>query len=230
MTIPIFDESLMKPLTVTSDVDIRYSRLDKYDPRDYSGFLTPDEIARSERLRNGQLVRYSILSRGFLRLVLGQYLHVSPSDVPILTSDRGKPFLAANHGQNLHFNISHSDAIWVIAVSEKHPVGIDIERINQDINPHQSAAVAFSLDERSCLQLKGYPVADFYQIWTAKEAILKATGDGFSYPSNRFSVISSKNSKFVRRISDDVTSQKRCDIHRFSLCGDYTGALAEIYP
>lgn len=220
----------MKTLTISHSVAIRYSRFDQHDPCDYSGFLTHHEIMRSERLQNEQLSRYSILSRGFLRVVLGEYLQMSPTDVPILTSELGKPYLSPNHGRNLHFNISHSGTVWVIAVSETHSIGIDIEYINQDINPFQSAAVAFSLDERSCLQHKGYPVADFFKIWTAKEAVLKATGAGFSYPSNRFSVISSKNSRFVRQFSDEVTSQKRCDIHRFSLFGNYTGAVAEIYP
>jgi 4'-phosphopantetheinyl transferase len=225
-----FDSSFVKPLAVKDGVQIWFARLDQHHPREFSDFLTDDEINRSGLLRKEILARYSLLSRGFLRIVLGHYLSMKPADVPIKVTDRGKPYVAQDHGQNLQFNVSHSGEVWVIAISKRSRVGIDIERIDQAINPHQSALVAFSLDERACLLRSGYSVTDFYQIWTAKEAVLKATGDGFSYPSNRFSVISSKNSSFVRQISDEVTSHKLCEIHRFSLFGDYTGAVAEIYP
>ncbi len=109
-------------------------------------------------------------------------------------------------------------------------MGIDIEKVDPRTNPDQAASIAFSSEEKSFLETSVNRLRDFYKIWTAKEALLKATGDGFAYPSRNFSVISSNNSSILRCISGAVTSNRKCEIHTFSLFDDTTGALAVIYP
>jgi 4'-phosphopantetheinyl transferase len=211
-------------------VDVLYTNMDDHQPSLYRDFLTEEEVARAERIRDNALSRYAIISRGFMRALLGDRLGISPSDVSIATLKYGKPVLTTTMNSGLAFNISHSHNILVMAVSEKNPVGIDIEMIDPSANPVQASSVAFAQDEKEYLEKSTDPLSDFYKIWTGKEAILKATGDGFAYPSRNFSVISSKNSCLRQRVTGEVTANRVCDLHHFSIFNGFTGALAIIFP
>jgi 4'-phosphopantetheinyl transferase len=85
-------------------------------------------------------------------------------------TDAGKPFL--NNGY--HFSIAHTKGMVGILVGTT-PVGLDIELIKHIENYYEFSEVltATELDTiaRSGLQT-------FFRFWTAKEAILKLTGDG----------------------------------------------------
>jgi 4'-phosphopantetheinyl transferase len=211
-------------------VDVRHTNMDDHQPSWYLDFLTEEEIRKAERIRDSALSRYAIISRGFLRVVLGDRLGISPSDVAISTLKDGKPVLSTTMFSGLEFNVSHSHNILVMVVSEINPVGIDIEMIDPSVNSGQASSVAFSQDEREYLEKSMNPIADFYTIWTGKEAILKASGDGFAYPSRNFSVISSKKSSLKRTVTGEVTANRVCSLHYFSLITGFTGALATMYP
>jgi phosphopantetheinyl transferase (holo-ACP synthase) len=90
----------------------------------------------------------------------------------------------------LKFNVSHSANMAVIAVGSEHRRGVDIERICGDIDTASLAERFFSLRKRARLQAlpDHLRVPGFFACWTRKEAILKATGDGLSFPLADFSV------------------------------------------
>ena len=102
----------------------------------------------------------------------------------------GKPQLVTwkNLG-SLQFNLSHSAGIALIAVS-RHRLGVDIERIRNDVDTNSLSERFFSVRER--IGLQSLPVhlrvPGLYACWTRKEAFLKATGDGLSFPLTDFSV------------------------------------------
>ncbi|MDQ6812000.1 MAG: 4-phosphopantetheinyl transferase, partial [Actinomycetota bacterium] len=62
-----------------------------------------------------------------LRDVLAAYLETSPEAIRIVDGAHGKPELA---GRELHFNLSHSGDVGLVAVSRERPVGVDVERID----------------------------------------------------------------------------------------------------
>jgi len=227
---PGLDPSLVKPIAVEGHSTVLSTRMDDHSPTWFLSFLSEDEKVKALKIRDTVLSEYAVISWGVLRVILGRYLGIAPTDVAIEKEINGRPILASTLPDHLFFNVSHSHGVLVIAISEDNPVGIDIEKIDPNTNPRQAASIAFSSDEKAYLETSNNPVTDFFNIWTAKEAVLKATGDGFSYPSNNFSVISSKNSSMARHISGPVTHNRQCDIHRFSLLGDLTGAVAEIHP
>lgn len=112
------------------------------------------------------------------RQVLAKYLDTSPSRVQVQIGKHGKPFIA---GGGLHFNLSHTGKLWVLAVSDIYPLGIDAEALNT--NSHAKVAKKyFAASELQFYQAQP-PAARprlFYQLWTCKEAFAKAAGRGIA--------------------------------------------------
>lgn len=104
---------------------------------------------------------------------LPKYLDISPENIDIQYSKFGKPYIK---NSSLQFNISHSNDYLVIAISEKYQLGVDIEQYNYSIIPNQLSEVNFSLSEQLLIKNN---VNNFYKLWTKKEALIKAFGNGF---------------------------------------------------
>jgi len=124
-----------------------------------------------------------------LRRILGAYLHQPAAGLRFQANSFGKPELFPGDSQtSLHFSLSHSRNIAVVAVTNGEPVGVDVEDV-RPIEP-EVADSHFSTSERSQLnQLQGDAwLRGFYRCWTRKEAILKAEGVGLSRPLDSFDV------------------------------------------
>lgn len=157
--------------------------------------LSADECARASRFRFPVDQRRFVTARGALRLVLGAYGQVDPRELsfdylcvcghPQCSMSRRKPMLRAGLiSPRLHFNVSHSDDVVLIAVSATHEVGVDVERIRPEIEWRALAAEALSpSDAASVLAHSGREgLLAFYRCWTHKEAFLKAIGRGLTTP------------------------------------------------
>lgn len=154
------------------------------------GFLSPEELARCDRLIDPERSRRAVLSRGLLRVVLARYLKIEPGAVPLVAGDFGKPQLAPSLPHPISFNLSHSGDFIVFAATAGARIGVDIERVQDELAFGPMAARYFSPREQE--ELFSLPESDrlpaFYRCWTRKEAYLKATGSGFSQPANSFDV------------------------------------------
>ena len=157
--------------------------------RTLQGFLSREEIDRAARFRFPVLRRRYVVGRGALRAIVGGYLQEEPAHLGIAYTQFGKPFVA-NPGTNLHFNISHSDTLWVAAVCVDKPLGVDIERESARIDAMAIAERYFS--EREKAEIAGIPAGDrtraFFRLWTAKEATMKATSLGFALDLDRVEI------------------------------------------
>lgn len=69
-------------------------------------------------------------------------------------------------------------------------IGVDVEKVREDLVPREIAERFFSLAERQALL--SLPEAEqrpaFFRCWTRKEAFLKARGHGLSFPLAGFDV------------------------------------------
>ncbi|GAA4214137.1 hypothetical protein GCM10022289_47310 [Pedobacter jeongneungensis] len=87
----------------------------------------------------------------------------------------GRPFI-----ENLKadFNITHSGDVIALVTASEGKIGIDVEAINEiKIDDFKDF---FSNSEFDILEYSENRLLDFYRLWTAKEAILKADGSGLS--------------------------------------------------
>jgi len=144
--------------------------------------LSPDERTRARRYRLDRDRRRFVVARGRLRAILGAYLGSEPGAVHFVVDPRGKPRLAEVSEHGLEFNVSHSEGKALCAVAWWRRVGVDLERIREDIDWEPVAERFFSLREVAGLRAltAGRRAAEFVRLWTRKEAWLKARGDGLA--------------------------------------------------
>jgi 4'-phosphopantetheinyl transferase len=168
-----------------------------------------------------------ILSRAFLRIVLGQYLRIEPQEVRFRTAEHGKPELAEDGG--LHFNLSHTDGETMIALTRAGRIGVDVERIRENLDPLALGTRFFSPQESEWLrsQPADQSFAAFFACWTAKEAYVKACGSGLSAPLDGFGVIPSPgNAELHLDIYGHAEESKRWSMWQFDLGPDLRSAVA----
>ena len=144
-----------------------------YDSKEslYQNILSSDEIEKADRFFHIRDRANFLVRRYYLRVLLSKLLCKSPGDLRFGTMGNKKPVIFGRE-----FNISHSGQYAVIAISSK-PVGIDIENISDSFQYEEVAARCFNGEELICLKDQN-TTFDFFRLWTRKEAILKATGEG----------------------------------------------------
>jgi 4'-phosphopantetheinyl transferase len=155
------------------------------------GFLTAEELQRSNRLIDPLLRNRAAAGRGLLREMLGGYLLEEPGRVLLSEGEFGKLHLSEYlEHDSISFNLSHAGNSLLLAVCAGCEIGVDMEQMRQDLPFRGMAERYFSVREQQ--ELFSLPAADqlaaFYRCWTRKEAYLKGTGTGFSQPANGFDV------------------------------------------
>jgi 4'-phosphopantetheinyl transferase len=142
--------------------------------------LDDQERARAQRYRLAADRDRFRLGAVLLRAAAARHLDVAPADVAV---DRTCGRCGAQHGRpqlpgtGLNASVSHSGEVVAVALTWCGPVGVDVEAVR----PIDFATIAESVctpAERIEVQTE----ADFFAIWTRKEAVLKATGEGLSRP------------------------------------------------
>lgn len=124
-----------------------------------------------------------LIAHAALRSILGMYLSVHPAAIEFDSGPVGKPKLAQNFaGSEIEFNLSHSGALALIAVTRGREVGVDVERIQKDFAFESIAQRFFTSREVAALHVLPPDLRReaFYKCWTSKEALLKGKGLGLS--------------------------------------------------
>lgn len=140
--------------------------------------LTGAEQMRLEKLIHP--AKRTNLERSFraVRAALSDHLVCQATEIIIEHDALGAPFLSSD--PDMHLSISRTAGWSAFALSHEAAIGIDIERVRA-INWHQMVSMVCAPSESILLsQLEdGAALLPFYRIWTAKEAIMKAAGQGF---------------------------------------------------
>jgi 4'-phosphopantetheinyl transferase len=150
-------------------------------------FLSEVALPPAERERGESFLRLEVgerwtASRRALRQVLSGYLDEPPAEIAIELGEHGKPRLEGE--SDLEFNLSHSGDIALVAVSQRRPVGVDVERIEPTRDLLALAERALGPEDvakvRSAASNKRPAV--FYESWVRHEARLKCLGAGLTGP------------------------------------------------
>jgi len=153
------------------------------------GMLSEEEMQRSERFRFPVLQRRFAAGRGALRAILAGYLSMEPERLKFGYSAYGKPLLL-NSPANIQFNLSHSGGLMVAAVCRDWPIGVDIEKHDPRFHAMEIAERFFCEHEKAEIARQDGEarLEAFFQLWTAKEAFLKATSLGLALELSKFEI------------------------------------------
>jgi 4'-phosphopantetheinyl transferase len=161
-----------------------------------------------------------------LLALLAAYLAIEPSGVMLREGPYGRPALAPSHRSTLDFNWSHSGDHALVALAHGIAPGVDIERQRPRPNALEVARRFFSSDEVALIA--DAPSARraqvFLDLWTAKEALLKAHGRGLAFGLDRLSVVAGPASLALRRF--DGEDLDHWQLQRLALGHGFAGALA----
>ncbi|MBT3530664.1 MAG: 4'-phosphopantetheinyl transferase superfamily protein [Gammaproteobacteria bacterium] len=168
---------------------------DDFDLKDLEShclaWLNEVELERFQRYQFERNRKQLLLGRYLLRTVLSRYHPaIDPDQWLFITNEYGKPEIAPQQQkEGLFFNISHSGSRLVLAISRFSSIGIDVEFSAKKRRVEKIAHRFFSATEAgSMLALKeGNWLSRFYELWTLKEAYIKACGLGLAIPLQDFS-------------------------------------------
>jgi len=191
--------------------------------------LSFEELQRADRYKNENARQQFILSRCALRIILGRYLLIRPSDIVFRYTQHKKPYITDSK-KNLHFNISHSESIAVCAVTLNYHIGVDVELLKP-------------LDDIFCLAKNILSNAEydyfieipqerrltfFYKAWTRKESFLKAVGTGLLYPIQEIELFAPNTSISITSSSEQYGEKVKWYWNEFYirfLERDYLGTI-----
>jgi 4'-phosphopantetheinyl transferase len=189
--------------------------------------LIPDETARAARFRREEDRQRFIAGRGGLRVLLGAQLGLPPGEVPLVQLNSGKLRLAGHPKANVEFNVAHSGSVTLIALSLGAAVGVDVEAMRPLPDALQLAERFFSPAESAALVAA--PAAErltvFYQLWTRKESVLKATGAGIANGLATVEVTGGEPAA-VRRIDGDPQAGAHWSLREFEPAPHHLGCVA----
>lgn len=143
--------------------------------------LSVEELARAEEIRHPRARQHFAAGRHFTRQVLSQYVPIDPREWLFETSAEGRPEVATpDTASALRFNISHTDGIVACLVTERIDCGVDVESLDRRVDAMRIAAHSFAPEELTELEacLLTERSTRFLELWTLKEAYLKALGSG----------------------------------------------------
>lgn len=192
--------------------------------------LSPDEKERAGKFKFEKHRNRFIAGRAVLREILGEYLHARPEALRFSCSANGKPALAAEFASTrVHFNLAHSEDLALVAVTRIGAIGVDVECIRPVKEMDELVARFFSRRETELFGKvrSDEKTAAFFNLWTRKEALLKATGEGITRSLSlvEVSFLPGEPAQLLA-IAGDASTAAQWQSRELSPAPGFTGALA----
>ncbi|WP_316812013.1 4'-phosphopantetheinyl transferase family protein [Pedobacter heparinus] len=150
----------------------------------YTKVLSENELMKADRFLHIEDKKRFIVSKYMLRKLLSKFISIPPGSIQFELSHYKKPFITTG----IEFNTTYSKNIVLIAIHKK-PVGIDVEFVNKDFNYKNLILTVFNKQEQLLIDSGLNSLINFYLLWTRKEAVLKATGEGLNDELNQIDIL-----------------------------------------
>ena|SRR5215469_12506975 len=154
-------------------------------------FLSTDETARYGRFLVPHARRTFLAARVLVRSLLSAYAPIRPAAWYFDTNQWGRPYIAnPDAPTGLVFNLSHKPGMAVCLVGCQRDLGVDVEDLTASRSYLLEIADRF-FSPSEVVALRQLPDAKhaqrFFELWTLKEAYIKARGMGLSLGLSGFS-------------------------------------------
>lgn len=204
------------------------------DAKALAATLSDDERLRAVKFAFERDRQRFIVARGLLRATLGPQVGIPPRELEFRYARQGKPELAPwCRGDDVRFNVSHSNGLLLIAVATGCEVGVDLEEVRPMDEAPLIAAAEFTPRERAALiaMPPGERHDAFFRAWVRKEAVLKAMGVGLQRPLSDVEVpVVPDEPARVIAIAGDDTAGDRWSIVSLAPAPNWIGAVAVPAP
>jgi 4'-phosphopantetheinyl transferase len=166
--------------------------------------------------------------------LLAAYLDRPASSVVLDEDARVKPRLASRvsasgAAERLEFNWSHSGDFALVALARGCALGVDIERFGKGQRSLEIARRFFDPAEADALARLEPAARDrsFIKLWCAKEAVLKAAGEGLSFGLARLAFAQCADTDWsLQQVDPALGEAPDWRLASFEAAPDYRGALA----
>jgi 4'-phosphopantetheinyl transferase len=140
--------------------------------------LPPEELERCLRFQLPMHRHQALAAKAALCRILARYLDCPPETLVLERTPSGKPYLRTQPA--LHFSLSHSGGLLLVALSRMGRIGVDAERERNVPAADLLAQRAYSFGEERALKAAGSVERRrlFFRLWTRREAVAKALGWG----------------------------------------------------
>ena len=202
---------------------------DRAPDEELDTLLDDGERARAERfVRPVHRRRYRV-GRAVLRRTLASWTGVPAAGIAFEYGLNGKPSMRDGPS----FNVSHSEGALLIGLADRGRLGVDVEVLRPIDDLQKLAAANFARAEVSALELT--PPAGqgeaFLRIWTCKEALIKAVGDGLSIPLHSFTVSPGRAGNALEALNGEsfgAAGTERWSVCSVPLAGAPAAAVAAV--
>ncbi len=155
------------------------------------GWLNGEERSRHEKFMFPGPKRRFVLCRAALRRILCDRLNCSNDDLSFAVTAYGKPSaLVQGRAATVSFNVSHSGNYGLLAFAPSGWIGVDVEERVANRHLDLLTKTVFGPNEREEIAaVHGeQKIEMFFNLWTVKEALIKALGVGISLDTSKFEV------------------------------------------
>lgn len=151
------------------------------------GLCNAEERARHDRFVFARSRRQFAVARALVRRVLAGYTGLAPEALAFVANEYGRPELTPDAG-GLRFNLSHTDGLAALAVARGAELGVDVEDTARRARPDDVAEHFFAAAEVAGLMAlpPAARTGRFFDLWTLKEAYIKARGKGLAISLGAF--------------------------------------------
>jgi 4'-phosphopantetheinyl transferase len=159
---------------------------------EYDNLLCRDERDRAARFARLPDRLHYTAAHALLRVMLSSFSGVPPTAWRFRAENRERPEIAPGLSPlPLRFSLSHTNGLVAAAVTLGETIGVDVEAVDRCVPDMAQVTRYFAAAERSLLDRcpTEQRLRAFFQIWTMKEAFVKATGLGLSLPLDQFAVM-----------------------------------------
>jgi 4'-phosphopantetheinyl transferase len=147
--------------------------------------LSPAELTTMARFASADDRRRYALSHVAARRILAAYVDRDPADLRFQQDRTGKPHLTDTDVQH---SLAHAGRLALVGVGRHRALGVDAERVRP--LPAADALKRSCLTARERLHVDAAGTEEaLLRLWTRKEAVVKATGEGLSRALDGFEVL-----------------------------------------
>lgn len=218
----------MQPHSALPDraIDVWKIALEAVELTHGAALLAQTELDRAARFHFEADRRRYLASHVALRQVLSTYTQTPGCFLHFGAGEHGKPYLA--EFQDLRFSLSYRGGYALVACSRSGEVGVDVEFHDPKLADISAVTGIFSPAELAFL--RACPDAlrrkTFFQLWTRKEAFVKATGEGLSRPLHGINVLGSWAASDSAMPSWTIVNLSAGENYSAALC--HSGGIAPV--